>query len=414
MVPALFAFIWGAMVGSFLNVVVYRLPRGMSLMTPSSHCPKCGRRLTMAENIPIAAWILQGGKCRGCGSSISPRYAVVEAATGIMFALFFMRAGRSPADGEILLTVAYWVFFSCLLAALFIDLELFIIPDELNAFAYGIGVTIDLVLMAMHHPDHAPLFGWLPRSLLGGAVCAAVFVLIQWLGLGLFKKDAMGDGDVKLARAIGAMLPLSVALVSFFLAIALGAVIGGTMLIVSLLREKGSPEPEQQDEDEPPYEPTPFGQAVLSGIGYILNIDLLVWFGCVLKLKPALAYKEYWGIGAPPAAPPGVLPSDPAHSPPAGAVQDTEGILHSVEPPGADLPETGAASVTTGFETTVSPTETAPSAPADTFPADDFVPGPTHIPFGPYMVVGAFLSVFIGEALVRWYLVWAGLAPPGP
>jgi leader peptidase (prepilin peptidase)/N-methyltransferase len=163
---------------------------------------------------------------------------IIEIINGALwFAIVYHFYQLNPWPQNLLMfwlnTVAYLVFTSALLAALAIDLESYIIPDELNNFALFTGITLDLVGIVARDPMHTPLWGWLPRSIAGAVVCAGIFVFIQLFGLLLFRKDAMGDGDVKLARAIGAMLPLGLAVTSFVLAIALGAVIGGSLIAVS-------------------------------------------------------------------------------------------------------------------------------------------------------------------------------------
>ncbi len=328
--------VFGAIVGSFLNVVIWRLPRGQSLLFPGSHCPKCESSLSAIDNVPLLSYVLLGAKCRRCRQPISWRYPAVELLTACLFLSLTLRLGATAS------AVAYCLFFAALVAALFIDLELFLIPDELNAFALLVGVGLDVWAIAAGDPAHSLLWGWMPRCVLGALVCTGVFVAIQVLGFLLFRKEAMGDGDVKLARAIGALLPLSQALVSFLLAIAVGAVIGVLKLAWLRLRDGAAPsapaeavEPEAEDE-----EPFGIGNLLAGGLYYLVGLDLVALVAEKVKRRPA-----------------------------------------------------GQA-----------------EAPIE----DDFEAGPMHLPFGPFMVVGALLAVFVGDALITWYLVWAHLAPtPG-
>ncbi|MBM3496268.1 MAG: prepilin peptidase, partial [Armatimonadetes bacterium] len=240
------AFAVGAVVGSFLNVVIWRVPRGESVVTPGSHCPHCDRALLWWENVPLVSFLALRARCRTCGGKIRWRYFWVELATALMF------AGLIRLFGATAYGVAYCLFSSALIAALVIDLEHYIIPDGINTFALAVGVGRDIWGLAAGEPGHALMLG-LPRSIVGAALCAGVFVLIQALGLALFRKDAMGDGDVKLARAIGAMLPLPLALVSFLFAVGVGAVVGIAVIVVRgmLRRDEQAPQAEGADAQEP-------------------------------------------------------------------------------------------------------------------------------------------------------------------
>ncbi len=353
------AFCFGAVVGSFLNVVIWRLPQrkpGESLLRllslPGSHCPHCDRPLRAFENIPMVSIVFLGARCRTCKGPISWRYFWVEALTAILFLAFFLHFRSLP------LTLFYGCFAAPLIAGACIDLERFEIPDELNSFALFVGIAFDVWAIVTRQPGHEPLWGWLPRSIPGAMLCAGVFVFIQVLGAAMFKKDAMGDGDVKLARAIGAMLPLSLALLSFILAIAAGAVIG-VLMIAFHSRQTSASEAEQpavaasgeteagEDSEEllESAGAAPLRETLFYGAVHVFFIDQIL--GILYKLRVPFA-KRFFGV---------------------------EGLTESSE----DVP------------------------------ADPFVAGPTHIPFGPYMVLGAFLAVFVGSPLIDWYLSWSHL-----
>lgn len=335
------AFVVGAIIGSFLNVVIWRLPRGGSLIHPSrSYCPKCSTPLRAYDNIPLISFLLLGARCRTCRAPISWRYFWVELLTASLFLVLILHFGPT-VEG-----VAYCLFAAALIASLFIDLEHFLIPDQLNTFALLVGIGLNVWGIASGAPN-ALLWGWLPRALPGAMICAGVFVLIQIVGLLLFRKDAMGDGDVKLARAIGAMLPLSQALVSFLFAIAAGAVLGTVMMVWQLVRaakeeqQERAGEPEGGEGEEEP-KPTPLSEQMVNGLCYILFCDLLLQASAYLR--NLIARKEV-------------------------AQERRESLVEE----------------------------------------EDFVPGLTHIPFGPYMVVGVLLAIFFGDRLVHWYLDWAHL-----
>jgi leader peptidase (prepilin peptidase)/N-methyltransferase len=258
-------------IGSFLNVVIWRLPRGKNLSHPGSHCPNCGHKISALENIPFLSFLALRARCRGCKNPISWRYPGVELLTALVFLAIVWKFGGTVQS------VAYCLFSAALIAAFFIDLELFLIPDELNTFALFCGFSLDLFRISQHGTA-ALKWGWLPPSVFGAVVCAGVFVAIQLLGYGLFRKEAMGEGDVKLARAIGALLPLQQALVSFFLAVAVGAVVGIGRLVFLSTAGRLTPEVEEaenessnEEEEDDEYGA---GYIVLSGLMYLVFLDL--------------------------------------------------------------------------------------------------------------------------------------------
>lgn len=335
------AFVAGSAVGSFLNVVIYRLPRGESLVSPGSRCPQCGHALRAFENVPIVSFLALRARCSQCRQPISWRYPLVEAATGALFAVIVAHFGAGWQ------ALVYCLFTAALVAALFIDLELYIIPDELTAFALALAVVYDVTMVAGGDAAHALWWGWLPRSIGGAVVCAAAFVAIQLIGLALFRKDSMGDGDVKLGRAIGAMLPLGAAFVSFALAIALGAVVGTAIVVQRLLTGRARADADAGGmEAEPEPDATPFREVLACGAAYVFFVDLIA----MVAAKAGAGWARR------------MLQSDG-------------------------------------------------EAPLEV--DDGFRPGLTHVPFGPYMVVGALLAMFVGSDLLDWYLNWAFPAPPG-
>ena len=190
-------FVFGLMVGSFLNVCIVRLPAGISIVTPPSRCPKCATRLVWRDNIPVLSWLWLGGKCRTCRAPISGRYPIIELATGAVFLLQgIMLPGSPVADSAMAVLLASRLVFSSLLVALLAtDLETFRLPNPLTYFGIGAGIAFSL-------------FGppGLVGSLIGAAVGAGVLLLIRaaWkLARGV---DAMGLGDVKMLAMIGAFL----------------------------------------------------------------------------------------------------------------------------------------------------------------------------------------------------------------
>ncbi len=267
----LLGFYIGAAFGSFLNVVIYRLPKGMSLNQPPSHCPNCNHRLGVLDLFPLFSFLFAGAKCRYCKAPISWRYFIVEVLTGTIWAAFWWQNLIAGADPARFLALA--AFGTVLVACIFIDLFYYIIPDSLNAWLLLIGLVYNAWLI--YKGDGWTLVGNLhiPKAVAGALIGVAVFWGIAFLGRALFRKDAMGHGDIKLARGIGAVLFPTLALLSFALAVAVGAVLG----IVQVLLRKRAP---LEEEPEEPYveKPESFGSLIRCGIGYALAIDAIALF----------------------------------------------------------------------------------------------------------------------------------------
>lgn len=233
-VLAVWVFALGSAVGSFLNVCIYRLPRERSVVTPPSHCPRCGVRLRAIDLVPLLSFLALGRKCRSCGGTISWRYFAVEFITGLAFVAAWFACGQGV---EFLAVVPCWIFAAVTIAVIFTDLDHMIIPDSLVLAALFAAILHEGVavasnqgpLLSVHIPGTEIA---LPRVVAGGLVGLVVFVFIRGFSQLLFRREGMGLGDVKLAGAIGAMLGPGLALLSFGLAIAVGAVIG--LLLIAL------------------------------------------------------------------------------------------------------------------------------------------------------------------------------------
>ncbi len=221
-------FIYGSAIGSFLNVVVYRIPANLSLLYPPSRCPHCLHRLGITENIPILGWLRLKGRCRWCRGPISSRYPFIEALTGIIFSLVFLRFGYSTY------TLGYWVFLSWLVVLALIDFDTFTLPNVLLKSGLVVGFCFQM------------LIGWQQNQLLH-----TIFIAILSASLGLWLLDsvriigsfilqveAMGDGDPKLAALIGIWLGWPYLLVAVFLACALGATLGSLAQLRSKLNKQ--------------------------------------------------------------------------------------------------------------------------------------------------------------------------------
>lgn len=246
---ALVVFIYGTVVGSFLNVCIYRMPKDESIVKPPSHCPSCNTRLRGIDLVPLFSFLLLGRKCRYCKSPIGWRYFTVELITGLVFVALYAKY-HFQVDFFV-----FALFSAALIAIFFIDIDHWIIPDQLSVFGMILGVGWDIFGLAIGEPGHLLMGIPIPFtsvhipmlwSIAGLFICGAIFYGIAVFGEMAFKKEAMGGGDIKLAAAIGAIfcahitgwLGLGMALLSFFIAIFIGAVFGIGMKISRLGREK--------------------------------------------------------------------------------------------------------------------------------------------------------------------------------
>src|SRR5690242_12529327 len=140
-------FVLGTIVGSFLNVCIHRLPLGQSIVSPPSHCPHCNYSIPWYLNIPLVTWVYLRGRCANCGASISVRYFLVEALTGVLFLATWLTHGHSSAG----VAVVYCVVLSGFIAATFIDFEHFIIPDEITLGGVVVGVVLSAAVPQLHN-----------------------------------------------------------------------------------------------------------------------------------------------------------------------------------------------------------------------------------------------------------------------
>ncbi len=206
LVEYVFLFWLGASLGSFYNVLIYRMPRGLSIVSPPSHCPYCSQRIKWYDNIPIISYLILKGRCRHCGAKISIRYPLVEAFTGFLAVLCRVRFE------EPFLSLVFFVFFSILLVASLIDWNTFILPDT---FTLG-GLVFGLVV-SVFRQDFS-----LKESFLGALVGGGLFLLIYLYYTKLRKIEGLGFGDVKLMAFIGSVAGLWGVVYAVFLGSLLG------------------------------------------------------------------------------------------------------------------------------------------------------------------------------------------------
>lgn len=239
----------GACIGSFLNVVVYRLPRGLSVWHPPSHCPHCHTRLRPWDNVPVLGWLWLRGRCRYCGAGIAPRYPLVEAATALWFALAWWRFEASlTLLGALVLGV--WLF-----ALALIDQDTLTLPDGLLKS----GLVLGLLWQCTQ--------GW--PGVVGGiwGMVVGIWLLdaVGWLASVILGQTALGGGDPKLAALLGAWLHWPLLLVALFIAVVTGAGAGILGRLTGRLRRG---------------QPMPFGPflALGGGVSLLFGSDLLDWY----------------------------------------------------------------------------------------------------------------------------------------
>ncbi|MFY0529276.1 prepilin peptidase [Archangium gephyra] len=218
-------FVLGLLFGSFLNVVIARVPLDESIVHPRSRCPRCGHQLAWYENIPVLSWVALRARCSSCGLPISWRYPLIELLTALLFLACQRRFGWTPE------LVAALVMVLLLVPLSFIDLEHWILPHELTWPGIAAGVVLSVPMGMERVRD----------SIIGAVAGFLVFWAMEWLGEKIFKKEALGAGDKDLLALIGAFLTWKALLAVIFLSSLQGAVVG---LLLLLFRGRAGPAPE--------------------------------------------------------------------------------------------------------------------------------------------------------------------------
>jgi leader peptidase (prepilin peptidase)/N-methyltransferase len=235
MIDGLFIFVFGAVVGSFLNVCIYRMPLGESIVWPGSHCTKCKKSIPWYDNIPFLSYIALRGKCRFCKQAISPRYFVVEFLTAGTFLTLYNLYGLSYQ------ALMYTVFICGLIVSTFVDFQHRIIPDEISIGGLIVGLLFSFFKPYVLHVryDFLPIYDSLLGVVLGGGIIYLTGFLFDLVYFKMLKKgpvdgetSSMGGGDVKLLAMIGAFLGWKAAILTFFLAPFFGAMLGIANLIM--------------------------------------------------------------------------------------------------------------------------------------------------------------------------------------
>lgn len=268
-------FLLGALVGSFLNVVIHRVPLGESIVFPNSHCPKCGIAIKPYDNIPIVSWIMLGGKCRACREAISFRYPLVELLNGFIWLAMYFYVGFTP------ILPVFLIFGSVMVALMHIDAEHMILPNVITypffIFVIAARIALPAISGRLMFPDD---YIWPAFELSSYGNVAVSFVLAclgaiagggsLWLVGQIWKRlrgvEAMGLGDVKMMLGVGALLGWRLTLLSIFIAAFAGSVVG--ILLIASQKEKNL------------QKQIPFG--VFLGAGAIVSLiagqRLLEWY----------------------------------------------------------------------------------------------------------------------------------------
>ncbi len=237
-------FVMGLAFGSFLNVCIYRLPLGLSVVTPRSACPKCKQPIAFYDNMPVLSWLILRGRCRHCATKISPRYLMIELLTGLMFVACYWHFGWT------LSTLKYCAFGFLLLGLIFTDAETKLLPDKLTLPGLALGIVFSLLipvndLASQFLPGMVslPFSGNIAErilslldSLLGAALGASFIygagaVYLRWRGT-----EGMGFGDVKLMAMVGAFLGMKLTIFTIFTASLAGSFFGLTTVLIVWLK----------------------------------------------------------------------------------------------------------------------------------------------------------------------------------
>lgn len=250
--------IFGLCVGSFLNVVIYRVPNGMNIAKPASHCPKCNNPIKWYDNIPVLSYIFLGGKCRHCKTHISFRYTVVE----LLNALMWFLAAYFFWEKSIFFACTLMATLSVLICIFFVDLEHMIIPDS-----FQLALLVCAIVMIFAEVNENNTF---VSKLIGFAVSGGLFLLIHYCAIRFFKKEAIGGGDIKLFAVAGLLLGIQ----NVFLAIALAAVSACIVLLVVRVCKNFGKEQEY-----------PFAPFICFGITICLffGSDIINWYLSLLS-----------------------------------------------------------------------------------------------------------------------------------
>ncbi|MBP7274777.1 MAG: prepilin peptidase [Kiritimatiellae bacterium] len=220
---ALLAFAYGGVTGSFLNVCIWRIPRGESIVRPGSHCPKCGRAIAWYDNIPVMSWLLLGARCRHCAQRISACYPIVELLTALLFLGIWMKYGFDLRTPVFALMAAGLIFGSG------VDLRYYILPDRVTVGGILLGLLVSPWIPLLH--GASTMREGFISSLTGFAVGFFGLWTVRWAGRMIFQKEAMGFGDVKLMGAVGALMGWPAVVFTVTVSSLFGSLVGLSLIL---------------------------------------------------------------------------------------------------------------------------------------------------------------------------------------
>jgi leader peptidase (prepilin peptidase)/N-methyltransferase len=378
----LFILLVGLCIGSFLNVCIYRIPAGKSIVSPGSHCQACLVPIAWYDNVPVLSYLILGGKCRKCGAGFSARYMLVELVTGLVWfgywlAYFKLGVGTAGRPDEVSASMpgvylVHMALASALLVSGIIDYDRKEIYTSVTNLSLGIGIVgsavwPELQRLGAYGHELAERTGWAPTdavvmSLVGAAVGAGLINITRFLGTLAFRKEAMGAGDAYLMAAIGGVLGWEAAVLVFFAAPFIGLPFG----IYQLLRQKRPAE--AKDAGAPDVE-EPLPPPKLSTGTFLATVA-----GFVLLVAATAAARTEWGIGARLTLMAGLL-----------AFGLGMFILSREEPP----PIRAVGPAMAGAEG---------ESPAPVLPEDSH-----EMPYGPSLGMAAGVVMLLGDKLTAWF-----------
>jgi leader peptidase (prepilin peptidase)/N-methyltransferase len=358
-------FLVGAAVGSFLNVVVARVPAGESIVWPGSRCPRCRTPIRWHDNLPLVSWVLLRGRCRTCGVRISARYPLVEALGAGMAVIAVARHGLGGA------AAAELAFAAALIALALIDLDAWLLPNSITwpLLAFGLAMSALGVTPA----------GSLRAAAYGAGLGFAAFAAIAWIGEKVFAREALGLGDVWLLAALGAWFGPAALLPIVLLASLQGSVVG--LALIALGKGQPGPQPTAAANQEPPHPDDTLGAR---------------------EPSPPEGGEPPTSTATPTPTPTSTTTSTATSS--ATSISTPTSTATPTPTPTSTTTSsattTSTSSATTTSTSTSTPTaNTEPPPPPDAADEDDWVPPRHSVPFGPFLVAGALEWLWLGGAL---------------
>tara|TARA_E500000331_G_scaffold263826_1_gene254868 strand:+ start:111 stop:923 length:813 start_codon:yes stop_codon:yes gene_type:complete len=236
LIKNLFTFLIGCCFGSFINVIIYRLPLGESIIFPRSHCGKCDHRILWYENIPIISWIFLKGRCSKCNEKISLIYPIIEILTGLLFVLNNYSLNlRFDIGSQFIPIISGWIFISILLVMAILDIKYFWLPEHISRFGILVAVCLSVFLGIRYEELTSYLF--ISETILATSLGYLIFKSISEIGFRIYKKPVMGNGDAKLSALIGSWLGLKGLLISIWLAFFFAGMFGIIGLIFKKIKK---------------------------------------------------------------------------------------------------------------------------------------------------------------------------------